>query len=75
MKCCEYAAGEGHLPAVQFLIKKGAHIDSKKNFGETALHEAAKHGHLPIVQFLVQKGAQVMDDLIKLVCDVIYTSD
>ena len=38
------------------LFQNGANVNSKKNFGETALHEAAKQGHLQIVQYLVEKG-------------------
>ncbi len=40
----------------QRTFQNGANVNSKKNFGETALHEAAKQGHLQIVQYLVEKG-------------------
>ncbi len=42
-----------------FNFQNGASLNSRKNLGETALHEAAKQGHMQIVQLLVEKGAQI----------------
>ena len=55
------AANEGHLAVVQFLVEKGADVNSDHD-GWTPLYMATGHGHLAVVQFLVEKGADIHAD-------------
>ena len=54
-----YSAGEGHVDIVRCLLKKGADMNIKDNFGWTALMRAASNGHDKVVQVLVDKGADM----------------
>lgn len=61
-----YAAERGHVPAVKWLLDRGAHIDSRyRGGGETALLAAARDGHLPVIELLLSRGASIdaLDDL------------
>jgi hypothetical protein len=53
------AAGFGHYELVEWLLARGAHVDSSKAGSWTALHSAAWEGHLSIVKLLVAAGADV----------------
>ena len=44
-----WAAENGHLPVVEFLVARGADIHADN---ERALFRAAQVGHLPVVEFL-----------------------
>ena len=44
----------GHLDVVKELIKAGADVNDKDNWGETALHRAIRWGHLDVVEYLKQ---------------------
>lgn len=53
-----YAAREGHLDIVQWLLSSGANPDAATcSGGATALHRAAYCGHLAVVQQLLAAGA------------------
>ena len=54
-----YAAGNGHVPAVQLLLEKRADIDFKDNDRRTPLWYAAEKGHVAVVQLLLDKGAEI----------------
>ncbi|EQC30461.1 TKL protein kinase, variant 1 [Saprolegnia diclina VS20] len=54
-----WAASEGQLEVVRFLLEKGAAIDVKTMLGRTPLHWAASEGHLEIVRLLLTKGAAI----------------
>jgi len=57
----QYAAGEGHLDVVRWLLDNGAKINHVVG-GQTrcfALTGAAGAGHLDIVKLLVERGAEV----------------
>lgn len=41
------------------LVEKGAEVNVKNKFGQTALMMAAKYGNVPLMKFLVEKGAEV----------------
>ncbi|XP_037060208.1 ankyrin repeat domain-containing protein 53 [Peromyscus leucopus] len=47
------------LPCIDYLLKKGAAIDSKTCHGSTPLHLAARNGLLGCMKILVQNGANV----------------
>ena len=49
----------GHLPVVQYLIEKGANIETKDAAEQTLLHKACTDGYLPVVQYLIEKGANI----------------
>src|SRR5467141_3216946 len=51
------AAKKGDTAAVQHLLKKGAHLDTKDEGGSTALALAAEFGHADTARFLMGKGA------------------
>ena len=44
---------------MRLLLEKGADVDDKSKFGETALHLAAASGHEAVVRLLLEKGADV----------------
>lgn len=51
------AARSGDLAAVKQLIEKGAAVEAKTPYGQTALYLAAMNGHEEVVRFLLEKGA------------------
>ena len=51
-----WAAQNGTLEVVQYLIVKGANINAIDNFGWTPLHYAIFSGNTEIVKFLLSKG-------------------
>lgn len=53
------AAKRGDVAAVQALLAKGANVNAKDNYGDTALMEASAKGHREVVQVLLDKGADV----------------
>ena len=53
------AAKKGDLKQVQELLEKGADVNAKGMFGQTALMEAANKGHLEVVRLVLKKGADV----------------
>ncbi|MDX5526921.1 MAG: ankyrin repeat domain-containing protein [Wolbachia endosymbiont of Andrena nigroaenea] len=52
-----YAAGEGCLEVVKFLIDEGINVNIINGYGSTALHNAAYRGDLEIIRLLLEKGA------------------
>ncbi len=54
------AALNGHLGVAQFLLDKGARIDSPDKEGKTSLILAAAGGHLDVVQLLLKQRANCM---------------
>ncbi|KAI8488533.1 hypothetical protein Bbelb_338450 [Branchiostoma belcheri] len=54
-----YAASRGKLPAVEWLVSKGADVNAKDALRRTPLHEAAAKGRVKISQILIGKGAEV----------------
>ncbi|MGB8848069.1 MAG: ankyrin repeat domain-containing protein, partial [Terracidiphilus sp.] len=53
------AATNGDTAAVQQLLNKGADIEAKDAYGETALFEAARNGNTEVVTLLLNKGANI----------------
>jgi ankyrin repeat protein len=53
------AAGNAHLPAVQFLLTDKADVNATNNLGQTPLHLAAANGDTNVTQFLLNHGADV----------------
>jgi uncharacterized protein len=53
------AAWEGDLPIAEYLVSKGAKLESSNQDKETPLHEAIGREHVAVVRFLVEKGAKV----------------
>jgi len=53
--CLMYAAGNGHIRTVQFLVEEAkAEVNLSDDMGETALSHAAHNDHLDIVRYLVE---------------------
>ena len=52
-----YAAYDGRLEAVQYLLQRGASVDVPNNDKRTALHYAAINGHAAVARELVLHGA------------------
>ncbi|WP_341811499.1 ankyrin repeat domain-containing protein [Wolbachia endosymbiont (group A) of Oxytorus armatus] len=61
---CEYsvtplhlAAGSGWLNIVEYLIDKGANVDTRDYYYQTPLYWAVRYGKLDIVKYFIGKGA------------------
>jgi len=52
-----YASDYGQLEVIQYLLSKGANIDSADKHGISPLLAAIWEGHTSCVKFLVEKGA------------------
>ena len=50
-------SSHGHIAMMDFLLAKGASIEQKDKFGNTALCYAAQNLNLAAVEFLIAKGA------------------
>ncbi len=53
------AAYKAHPEVVKILIEKGAEVNFKDNYGESALMEACAGGHLEVVKLLLAAGADI----------------
>ena len=51
------AARNGHTEVVEYLLDRGATIDTRGFFGGTGLHWAAINGHRDTVELLIARGA------------------
>jgi ankyrin repeat protein len=54
-----YAAQEGHIDTVKFLLDNHADINIVTKLGQTPLSQAAFHKHLDIVKLLIERGAKL----------------
>jgi ankyrin repeat protein len=54
-----YAALEGYLGYITFILDKKADINIKNNSGSTPLHEASRKGRLDAMELLISRGAEV----------------
>ena len=54
-----FAAKEGHLGAIRYLIEKKARVDAKNASGAPPLHEAFRNGKVEAAKLLIQAGADV----------------
>ena len=46
------------MEVVKCLVEKGAEVNMKDNYDETALHYATDNGHLEVVKYLLVKEEQ-----------------
>lgn len=53
------AVENGHYDIAEFLIQKGANLDSKASLGKTPVWSAAKSGNLKMIQLLIRHGAKL----------------
>ncbi|XP_066274066.1 ankyrin-1-like [Branchiostoma lanceolatum] len=53
------AATRGHVGVAELLIKAGAQVDIRDEFGRAPLHMAAVGGHVGVAELLLKAGAQV----------------
>lgn len=53
------AAEKGDVNRLKEMLKKGAHLSARNNFGVTALIWAANNGHLEAVRFLLDQGLDI----------------
>ena len=51
------AAEAGDTPAMEKLLEKGVHIDTRNSSGETAMRIASKNNDIATTRFLLDKGA------------------
>ena len=51
------AANDGHFEASKLLIKYGAEVDARNEFGWSPLHYAVRRGDCSVVKLLLQHGA------------------
>ena len=54
-----YASAVGLETVVPLLLEKGADVDAKTRYGETALQVAAKNDHATVARLLLDRGAEV----------------
>jgi len=59
MTLLHYAAYNGHLSVVEYLVDQKADINSIDNDNCTPLHRAAINGHLSVVEYLVNHKADI----------------
>lgn len=53
------AARQGNLVIVQIILTAGVDINTRDQFGNTALNLAAEAGHVEIVRYLLDSGADI----------------
>ena len=53
------AAAEGQDKAVQYLLAKGADVNFKDRWGNTALVDAVKSGHGQVVEQILSRGGSI----------------
>ena len=54
-----YAAQQGHLSVVEYLVNQKADINAKTQKDSTPLHYAAQNGYLNVVEYLVNQKADI----------------
>lgn len=54
-----FAAKDGHLGVVRYLIEKKARVNAKNASGAPPLHEAFRYGKIEAAKLLIQAGADV----------------
>jgi len=54
-----YAANNGHLSVVEYLVNQKTDINAKDKDGWTPLHRASRLGHLSVVEYLVNQRANI----------------
>ncbi len=57
-----YAATQGKLRMVKFLVENGADIEYLSIYGSTAIMFAFQNGHTDVVIYLLDKGAKITTD-------------
>ncbi|KAG7216728.1 hypothetical protein INR49_021111 [Caranx melampygus] len=55
----QFASASGHENLVRFLLRKGASVDSRNNYGWSPLMQAARFGHLAVAHMLLENGAEI----------------
>jgi len=58
-KLLPHAASVGNLKAVRLMLDAGFPIDTKGDWGGSAIHQAAWHGHLDVLDLLIERGANL----------------
>ena len=53
------AAGDGSVAGIEVALGKGADVNARGEFGDSALNLAAQRGHKDAVQRLLERGADV----------------
>src|SRR5262245_1406756 len=53
------AASRGDLAALEEALAEGADVNTRAEFGDSALNIAAAHGHKRLVECLLEKGADI----------------
>ena len=54
-----YAAADGNLTIVKYLVSKGISVNATDKSGHTPLNAAANKGNFEVAKFLIEKGAKV----------------
>ncbi|HVX86833.1 MAG TPA: ankyrin repeat domain-containing protein [Phycisphaerae bacterium] len=72
-KLIAYAAATGNAAAVELLADLGFDLETKGEWGGSALHHAAWHGHEEVVEMLLKRGART-EALNQWVGDVLQTA-
>ncbi len=54
-----FAALNGNIEAMEFLLQHGADLDETNSINKSGLYYAIENGHLDAVRFLLEKGASI----------------
>ncbi len=54
-----HAARNGDLTALSHALSRGASVNARGDYGDTALNQAAENGHLDVVKHLLEAGADI----------------
>merc|ERR1719431_1277344 len=54
-----FAATNGKIGVVRYLIKNGADVNSKSDSKSTPFHLAARYGHINVLQYLIEHNADI----------------
>ncbi|KPM44509.1 hypothetical protein AK830_g2022 [Neonectria ditissima] len=60
-----WAAQEGHIAIVDWLVRTGASVNSTDGGGRTPLSRASELGHEAVARYLIQNGADINADISK----------
>ena len=71
-RAIHYAARNGHIDIVKYIVNNGVPANINDNFGKNPLHYACKNGNISIVEFLIGHGSNINAPDLKGMTPVFY---